>query len=168
MEPKAKEIYYTQDWTIKSNGCDLIELFLWKDAIDDLFRDFNKKHYGSLARGSSGIIHLTLPEKIQKTPAEDDFKFRACLFGGIGNINYANQIKQAKELGINILISDVTHQEIKSFISPSDYEFISNKLAFTSLVPPLIHLDKWFLTYLKAKMKLFFRVYLSFAKQVPT
>ena len=133
MEPKAKEIYYTQDWTIKSNGCDLIELFLWKDAIDDLFRDFNKKHYGSLARGSSGIIHLTLPEKIQKTPAEDDFKFRACLFGGIGNINYANQIKQAKELGINILISDVTHQEIKSFISPSDYEFISNKLIFYSI-----------------------------------
>lgn len=128
MEPKAKDLHYTKNWKINSNGCDMIELFLWKDALNDLFRDLNEMHDVSPEKAPSGIIHLTLAEKIQETPVEDEFAFKACLFGGIGNINYANQIKCAKELGINILISDVTHQEIKSFISPSDYDFISAKL----------------------------------------
>ena len=133
MEPKTEEVYYTKDWKIKSNGCDLNELFLWKDALNDLFRDLNEIDDLSPEKAPSGIIHLTLSEKIQETPVEDEFALKACLFGGIGNINYANQIKCAKELDINLLISDVTQQEIKPFISPSDYEFISNKLIFYSV-----------------------------------
>ena len=55
------------------------------------------------------------------------------MLGGIGKVNFQKQLDIAKKLNIDFFISDIAHQEIKSFLDSENYNYFRNNYALASL-----------------------------------